>query len=314
MGKDPELERFKALDLVGFAEAHGYTVTGRRQNGRLAELRHTDGDRIDITEDDDGHHVFKSWNHDARGSIVDFVQHIHHGATLGRVRQILRPWVQSGTLFPSARPPSPKPAPVPLDRAAMAAKWRGHAPYRGNYLQGRGLDAATLAAVADRIRTDERGNVAFRHDDRDGLTGWELKNRRFTGFAEGGRKSLFALRTGQPPKEDPPRVVVAESALDALSFWQMHPAPALLLSFGGGMSHEQEDLLRHVLAKYPSAEVLTATDADEQGDIYAAKIAAMRPDAIRAKPTTGKDWNDALRATPPTQPPNPSRNALACLL
>lgn len=187
-------------------------------------------------------------------------------------------------------------------------------PIAGTTCKAGELSAATLAAVADRIRTDERGNVAFRHDDREGLTGWELKNRRFTGFAEGGRKALFALRTGHTPKEDPPRVVVAESALDALSFWQLNPAPALLLSFGGGMSHEQENLLRHVLAKYPSAEVLTATDADEQGDHYAAKIATMRPDAIRAKPTTGKDWNDALRATPATQPPKPSRNALACLL
>lgn len=36
--------------------------------------------------------------------------------------------------------------------------------------------ADTLAAAADRIRRDERGNVVFRHDDRDGLTGWEVKN------------------------------------------------------------------------------------------------------------------------------------------
>jgi hypothetical protein len=171
------------------------------------------------------------------------------------------------------------------------------------------LTPATIAAAADRIRTDDRRNVAFRHDDLDGLTGWELKNRAFTGFCDGGRKALFAARLGIGSKDAPPRVVIAESALDALSFWQLNPTPALLVSFAGGMSPAQKDLLRHVLAKYPVAAIFTATDADDQGDDYAATVEAIRPDAIRARPPTGKDWNDTLRgqtAPPPTTTRRPT--------
>ena len=110
---------------------------------------------------------------------------------------------------------------------------------------------------------------------------------------EGGKPCSPAAQGCKP--RSPPRLVVAESAIDAMSYWQHDPAPALVLSFGGEMSPEQPELLRHVLAKYPAAEIVTATDADAQGDGYAALIEAVRPDAIRARPPTGKDWNDAIR-------------------
>lgn len=307
MSHDPELERFKALDLVAFAEAHGYRVTGQRQ--QITELRHPEGDRVDIAQDDDGHHIFKSWNGDAQGSIVDFVQHIHPGATLGRVRQILRPWTSNAPLSSSFRPIHPQQARRTLDRPALRAVWSALSPYRGGYLEARGLKAATVSAAADRVRTDERGNVAFRHDDLNGLTGWELKNQGFTGFSSGGRKGLFAVRAGLEGRAAPSRVVIAESALDALSFWQIDPTPALLLSFAGGISaSHQEPLLRAVLTKYPAAQIVTATDADEQGERYAAHIATMRPDAIRARPPVGKDWNDTLLNRSAKAPRPPSRN------
>jgi hypothetical protein len=307
--RDPELESFKGLNLGELATAYGYALDRKESSRASLVMRHTDGDKIVIATGEDGHAVFFSVHAEASGSVIDFVMH-REQCNLGTARVHLRRLAPSS--FPTAhRSPLPKPRPIPHDRAALVAQWHRLPPYRGEYLQRRGLTAATLDAAADRLRTDKRGNVLFRHDDRDGLTGWEVKNRGFTGFAGGGTKALFAVRAGCPPKADPPRVVIAESALDALSFWQMHPAPALLLSFGGNFTTEQEELLRHVLTKYPAAEVVTATDADDQGDAYAAKIAALRPDATRARPTTGKDWNDALK---PSAPASPRLSGLACLL
>lgn len=295
---DEELERFKrSIDLVSFAEAYGFRIIGRR--GPIVEMRHEqDRDRIDITHHEaDGHPVFKSWNQDAQGSVIDFVMH-RDRCTLGKARVILRHWTPAYHV-PASSAPAPRPAPrPPLNRVALAAAWRGFRPYAGGYLEARGLSAATLATAADRLRLDERGNVAFRHDDREGLTGWEIKNRGFQGFAEGGRKGLFALRAGYPRDEAPPRLVVTECALDALSFHQYDPAPALLLSFGGGLSDDQRELLAHVLTKYPAAAILAATDSDDQGDRYAVTIAEIRPDAIRAKSPKGKDWNDSIRPAP----------------
>jgi hypothetical protein len=301
--RDPEIESFKALNIGEVATIYGFTLDPKESSRSSLVMRHGDGDKIVIATGEDGHGVFFSVHSEASGSVVDFVMH-RQQCNLGRARVHLRSLAPSS--FPTAhRSPIPKPRPISRDRAALVVEWQRFSPYRGRYLESRGLNAA------DRIRTDERGNVLFRHDDRDGLTGWEKKNRGFTGFAGGGFKSLFALRAGYPPKTAPPRVVIAESALDALSFWQMNPAPALLLSLGGAYSPEQEELLRHVLTKYPAAEVVTATDNDEQGDKYAAKIAAMRPDAIRARPPA-KDWNDALKQPPRRK--SPPLGGLACLL
>ena len=229
---------------------------------------------------------------DASGSVIDFVMH-RQGGSLGYIRKALRAYAPSS--FPTTHPAAiPKPRPISYDRAALVAQWHRFTPYRGNHLQTRGLNAATVRATNERLRADERGNVLFRHDDRNGLTGWEIKNLGFTGFSAGGRKALFAVRIGIPPKTEPPRVVVTESAIDALSYYQLHPAPALLLSFGGGLSLEQKELLRHVLTKYPAASVVTATDNDDQGEAFAAILATIRPDAVRARSPIGKDWNDSI--------------------
>ena len=260
-------------------------------------MRHTDGDKIIIATGEDGHAVFFSVHANASGSVIDFIMH-REGGNLGYARKTLRAYVPSS--FPTAPAPHiPKPNPITHDRAALITQWHRMRPYAGGYLESRGLTAATLAAFAERIRIDERGNTVFRHDDREGLTGWEIKNKGFTGFASGGRKALFACRVDAPREVDPPRLIVAESALDAMSYYQLNPSPALVLSFGGGLSPEQEILLRQVLTKYPTTKIVTATDADVQGDRYAAMIEAIRPDAIRARPPTGtgKDWNDALPRT-----------------
>ncbi|MEZ6081054.1 MAG: DUF3991 domain-containing protein [Pirellulaceae bacterium] len=48
----------------------------------------------------------------------------------------------------------------------------------------------------DRIRIDARNNALFCHHSKDGLVGFEVKNRDFTGFAPGGLKGCWisALR------------------------------------------------------------------------------------------------------------------------
>jgi hypothetical protein len=46
-------------------------------------------------------------------------------------------------------------------------------------------------AFAGHIRIDVRGNAVFPHIDRDGVCGYEIKNRNFTGFAPGGEKGLW---------------------------------------------------------------------------------------------------------------------------
>jgi hypothetical protein len=295
-----ELERFKTeISLADVAQAHGYGLDRRESSRSSLVLRHANGDKIVIATDAaDGHGIYFSVRDPAdHGSVIDFVQR-RRGLNLGQARKALREWLSVPSSFPTAPTRHfriPRPEPISRDRAALAIQWQRMSPYAGGYLEGRGLAPATLAAFADRIRTDERGNAVFRHDDLSGLSGWEIKNRGFTGFAAGGRKALFGVRAGIPSQADPPRIVVTESAIDALSFHQIDSAPALLLSFAGSLSPEQGELLRFVLAKYPAAEVLAAMDADAQGDEFALLIRSLRPDACRVRPAQGKDWNDVIR-------------------
>lgn len=297
-----ELERFKQdINLVELAQSEGFAIDRSESSRSSFVMRHGNGDKIIVATGEDGHGVFFSVHNEASGSVIDFVMH-RRGLTLGHARKALRDWVPASTSTQQKRP-TPKPEPIPNNRAMLFLTWQQLAPYEGGFLENRGLSPATIALATDRIRTDERGNVAFRHDDFSGLTGWEVKNNAFSGFVRGGRKALFGFRVGMPPKASPSRLVVTESAIDALSFYQANPETGLYLSFAGTLSPDQTQLLGQVLNRYPAAEVITATDNDGQGEVFAGLIQTMRPDATRARSPIGKDWNDAIR------PPVPHRTA-----
>ena len=289
-----ELEYFKThISLADYAAMRGYLLDKQESSRASVVMRHSDGDKIIIATSDDNHGIFFSVKHPAGGSILDFVMH-RDGVNLGHARHILRNL--NPVSFPTAQKSFiPKPKPVTRDRAAIMATWHSLQAYTGDYLQSRRIAPATIAAFSDNIRMElKHKNICFKHEDADGVTGWEVKNRTFTGFASGGTKSFFAARVGLTPDNPPPRIVLSESALDVMSYYQTDPRPGLYLSFAGALSPDQKTLLQKILAKHDRAEILTATDNDPQGDAYAALIETMRPDATRARPTQGKDWNDCL--------------------
>ena len=59
---------------------------------------------------------------------------------------------------------------------------------------------------------------------------------------------------------------------------------------------KQRDLLRDAMRRYPAAQVIAATDADEAGVAMAARIVQLAPDRVtrHRPPGLHKDWNDAL--------------------
>jgi hypothetical protein len=68
------------------------------------------------------------------------------------------------------------------------------------------------------FREDRQGNILFPHYDAQGLSGYEIKGRDFTGFSEDGVKALWESQK----KALDARLVIVESALDALSYHQMY--------------------------------------------------------------------------------------------
>ncbi len=137
------------------------------------------------------------------------------------------------------------------------------------------------------------------------MSGWEIKNNGFTGFAKGGEKGLWFSRT----KATDTALVIAESALDALSYAALHPDDkARYFSTGGSLNPKQPGLIATVMEKMPRpAVVILATDNDPAGHELAATIQSLAPDGPglefrRPLPEVGKDWNDQLKA----QRPNPA--------
>lgn len=301
---DQELERFKTgVNLSEFAASRGYVLDRRESSRNSAVMRHPDGDKIIIARNDaTGAWIYFSIRDDRdNGTIIDFLQN-RGGGSLGEVRKTLRAW--SG---------SPRPAvqlsafardllPVSRDRAAVMAEWeRARVCLSLPYLTSRGLgpDVLALPRFAGCVRVDRRNNALFPHYDKDGLCGYEVKNKDFTGFAPGGVKGLWFSKAEPSDRQ----LVLTESAIDGLSYHVLHPDElwTRYMSTGGELNPQQPALLRGAMEKLPAgAVVLLAFDLDEPGEKLADEVRAMAPagrELRRVLPDagTGKDWNDMLK-------------------
>ena len=300
-GRADELERFKGeINLVEFAQSLGYVVI-KKESSRACAVMKLGGDKIVVATDKaDGHGIYFNVGDQAdSGSIVDFAQR-RLGGNLGVIRKELRGWCYTPKApSPKRRPPEERPErpePVERDRAALLARWHALEPYGGTYLTSvRGLDANLVAAW--RVRQDARGNACFPHWDGAGVCGWEIKNQGFTGFAASGRRGLTYVRLDKEPVR---QIVLAESGIDAMSWAQLHGQPGTAYaSSGGAVGPDQLALIAGALTRSGASRLILATDADSAGDAMAEKIALIAPagvDVVRDRPTSGKDWNDVLRA------------------
>jgi hypothetical protein len=299
INQDCELEAFKReIDLRQFAMSLGYQID-RRESWRGSAVLRRAADKIVVKRNGNGHYVFFSLrDDDDNGTVIDFVQRRQH-LSLGAVRQFLRPWIgrsASAPQFPPLPPASP-------DRMRIEREYRSMAEaQRYPYLErDRCVPAALLLAprFRGRMRIDVRGNTVFPHFDVAGLCGYEIKNRGFTGFAAGGKKGLWFSQT----RPDDWRLVLTESAIDALSYATLFPDSedrTRYASLGGRPSSRQMGLVQAAVIKLPEgAEVVAAFDADEAGRWLTAAIGDVvgrvrRQARVRLPPTEGEDWKAVL--------------------
>lgn len=174
--------------------------------------------------------------------------------------------------------------------------WKGSATWR--YLAGdRGLPERIIriANSTNMLREGPHGSMWAAHTNIDGaVTGWEERGPDWRGFASGGAKVLFRL--GRP---DALRLCVTEAAIDAMSLAAVEGLRegSLYLSPGGGWSPPTAEALR-VLAARPGAQIVSATDANAQGAVFAERLRDLAEetgcDWLRLIPPAD-DWNDALR-------------------
>jgi len=316
---DPELESFKTgIDIRAYAAGQGYQLDGKASWRGSSVMRHpVSDDKVIVKRGLNGHYTYFSVRDDRdNGTIIDFVQN-RQRLSLGTVRKELRPWIGQPPVPVPSFPALPK---TEKDRMKVEAAYaRMQDAVSGHpYLEReRALPGALLALdrFAGRIRIDDRGNAVFPHFDQEGLSGYEIKNTGFTGFASGGSKALWLSQ--QLPDDN--RLVLTEGAIDALSHAVLFPDNrARYASIGGKTNPQQPELIRAAVARMPLAsEITSAMDADANGRELAAIVerAVVLSGRLDLKftmqePVGHKDFNDQLRARPhpllPYRPEVPS--------
>lgn len=303
-----ELEAFKStINLSEYAASCGYEWDRKVSSRNSLVMRHRNGDKIIIACGTDGHWIYFSVRDDSdNGTIIDFVQR-RQGCTLGKVRQVLRPWVGRA----GERPPRPQPGrfareieTISKDRAGILLAYSRMQPLTHHvYLeQERHIPAAVLQSIrfAGKVMTDAHNNAIFPHHDQDGVCGYEIKNQNFTGFSKGGEKGLWfsAAHKGDT------RLVIAESAIDAISYHILHPDEhTRCASIGGKLNSSQPALICSAVERMPAgAEIILAMDADDGGRKLAGVIEEIAREVGQGKAVIkdlplkeGSDWNDQLK-------------------
>lgn len=308
-----ELERFKVqIDLVEYAGAAGFVRNTKGKSSPNSVLMERGAEKIVVSRDQTGHWIWFSLGgtgqgrHD-QGTVIEFTRR-EKGGSLGDARKELRRYL--GTERPKlpvkavssieVRAPSPRRV---EERAAMLEKLERESRRVLNspYLNSRGIRPETLVhpRFAGTFREGPRGDVRFLHRDENGICGYEWKNRGFTGFAPGGTKAVY--HSTITPEDR--RLVIAETAIDAISYHQLNPDElARYLSTGGTLSAYQCELVGRAMAKMPAGStIVLITDNDGGGHRIAAQLKAIHQEKAphlkldHPLPAIGKDWNDVLR-------------------
>ena len=217
-----ELEFFKTkINLVEYAQSKGYQYISKQSSRNSAVLAHDNGDKIVVATDSDGHGVYFSVFDDAdNGTIIDFIQYRDH-VGLSQVRQELNNWLNRSRTQPDKYIPRAKPQPVNSDRLKIIKAASSFKVVQSHpYLEKRGIDKSTLKSdrFIGTVAIDNRGNAIFPHYDGNGMTGFTVKNENYTGFSKGGTKALWKSKQ----KESDRRLVIVESAIDAMSYHQLY--------------------------------------------------------------------------------------------
>lgn len=148
-----------------------------------------------------------------------------------------------------------------------------------------------------KIYADSKGNAVFLLLGKEKrVVGAELRGTNLTcwhGMAKGSRKDLgfFGVQNHHPEK-----IVLCESAIDAISLLAIYPN-CLAISTSG--AHPNPAWLTSLIAS--GYEIYCGFDADKTGDTLAQKMISLYPSITRLRPTT-HDWNDLLRSKSKTNP------------
>jgi hypothetical protein len=294
--KYPSFEDYKsAVPDLHVAESLGYQLDEKSTSLRL-QLKDSTGDIVLLSRD--GALYRNQKNESDKGSVVDFVKNrldqfpVARGAkdwTEG-VNKILSGFMGVAYDFDEVHKKwgmkEPK-AFNPAEHPAKPAKAENL-----NYLiQERNLSVDTVKKFEPFIHwvgnpNNHYKNIGFPYTipGEDKIRGYELRNYGtketggFKGFSAGGDKvNAVWLATFAPDKVDVKHIFFAESAIDAMSFFELNRhklnmKESAFVSTGGAVAQNQ---INNVMKEFPSARLHGCFDRDRAGHLYDITLACM---------------------------------------
>jgi hypothetical protein len=268
------------------------TLRGARRDPRDRAKWHTERGPLSIT----GMKFFNWHQHQGGGGAIDLVMHL-----AGVDYRTARSWLETNAsaglpaaALPAAAPSGGKPVTAwSPDALRLPQRDPGRLPRVRQYLtRRRGLCASLLEPLLEsgQLYADGYANAVFLlvAGKAQRPVGAELRGtgpRVWRAIASGSNKDLGYFWIGARGARE---IVLCESAIDALSCFQIHPQRICISTSG-------------VRADPPWLPVLIARgytifcgfDADHPGDAAAAQMIALHPTVRRLRPSA-HDWNDLL--------------------
>lgn len=315
MDRESEFSAFKRLNLSLIASAFGYEVV-RKKSTRHSVVMDNGADKIVVSRSGDHYVYFSVHDPKSAGTVIDLVQRsIEPGCSLGRVRQVLRPFLDGGHVALTHRQQQGRfqdaVHPSRPDLPGVAARYARFKPIEKPHAylcQTRGVPFGLLQSPSLRGRVlhcPKRQSVIFPHwssveaaDQQSGeVCGYEIKGRGVNLFSKGGQKGLWL----SAPSDEDRILAIAESGLDAVSYLAVRGEEgARVASISGQMNRHQPELLKQAIKSLPpGSQVVAAFDNDPGGDLLTQKLEAIVKEAGRSDVTRrddrpakrGSDWN-----------------------
>lgn len=290
MKRENELDTFKTdINMVEYAKTLGFEVDRKASTAKSIKMKNG-SDTLIISTASDGHGIYFNATSDRSGSIIDLCQEFK-GLNLGQVRKELRPWIgRAADARTEKEHYTPKPKASSKNEQLVLNEWAKTEPLLQHpYLTSRGISQNVQSSpkFANRFRIDARKNVIFPHFKGGEVVGFEKKNNGFTGFSSGGEKALWYSNDLMKSE----KIVIVESAIDAMSFEQLHGAKHNYgyISIGGQPNAQQLAMLERL----DKSKIVIATDNDQGGEQIRQQIDPAGQ-CERITPES-KDWNDDLK-------------------
>lgn len=277
------------VSIVQVAEALGYQFN-RKAGRNPLEYKHEEHNTIVISNPKGRQRYFTRHEPENRGSIIDFVKHrlpyfnVHYFKEAEGINKVLAGFAEVPYESPHQQWWKDRNQHKNFNPAEFVIK----APKIEDLIylsHRRGLNEDTLTLFQAHMKMVKPPNrnlfdIGFPYTipGQQGWVGMELVNYMFRGQARGSNRAegLWVADLSGTGKLNQ-QVFIAESAIDAMSFYQLNEAKyklqdSALLSSGGYITDRQ---IRNMLRFFPQARIHTLFDNDLSGHLYDIRVAAI---------------------------------------